>query len=105
MDTLEVVEPEARIVAPGIVLDEGELRPPHRAVEPARIVERLRVSEGSGSIHCGRAEKLSARDRVHRPVPALYSSIRPTRRNRMRKLTRRVFVGSAAAALRTAAAA
>ena len=35
-DAREVVEPEARIEASRIVLDERELGPSHRTVEPAR---------------------------------------------------------------------
>src|SRR4029078_8078810 len=34
MDTLEIVEPESRIVVSRIVLDEGQLCPAHRTVEP-----------------------------------------------------------------------
>ena len=36
LDSAEVVEPELRIEAAGIVLDQRELRPSHRLVEPAR---------------------------------------------------------------------
>src|SRR5208337_3775797 len=32
----EVVEPESRVKLAGVILDQGELRPAHRAVHPAR---------------------------------------------------------------------
>src|SRR5437764_308059 len=34
METPEVIQPELRLEVPGIVLDERELDPPHRAIEP-----------------------------------------------------------------------
>ena len=47
LDSAEVVEPELRIEAAGIVLDERELRPSHRLVEPART-HRLGRSPRTG---------------------------------------------------------
>ena len=37
MDPLEIVEPEAGIVAARVVLDESQLHPPHGPVEPAFV--------------------------------------------------------------------
>ena len=60
---LEVVQPEARIVLAGVVLDQRQLRPPHGTVEPAR---RLRSRRGlpeqrkSGTSDRGRPQKVPA---------------------------------------------
>ena len=36
MGAAEVVEPESRVELSGVILDQGELRPAHRAVDPGR---------------------------------------------------------------------
>ena len=52
VQALEVVEPELRIEAPRIVLDERQLHPAHRPIEPAggnfRGQQRLRNFDGIG---------------------------------------------------------
>ncbi len=71
MSALEVVEPEGAVVAAGIVLDEGELAPAHRAIErPAvggsgrgvRAGSRKRAQRGRRT--GGRAEETASAHRV-----------------------------------------
>ena len=73
---LEVVEPEPRIVGLGIVLDQGELRPAHRPVEPAGGGGRgcLGWSARKPPRGCGgqrrASDELPTRNRIHGNAPA-----------------------------------
>ena len=61
----EIVEPEARIVAAGVVLYQGELGPAHRPVEPAGLVGRLGRARKRE-----RGQKGTSRQ-IHRPGPGM----------------------------------
>jgi len=38
----EIVEPELRVITPGVILDQRQLRPAHRAIKPALAFSLLR---------------------------------------------------------------
>ena len=63
MRAAEVVQPEGKVVLAGVVLDQRQLGPPHRAVEPAgRFGSRRGLPEQrkSGTSDRGRPQKVSA---------------------------------------------
>ena len=74
MQSFEVVEPELRIEMSGVILNQRELHPPHRLIEPARRrdarADRIALRNGTrlaGCEPCADADD-SARSRVPEEV-------------------------------------
>ena len=78
MRALEVVEPERRVEVYRVVFDQGELRPAHRAIDPAR---------GRGGCEVGVGGPVSLRsERDHRA--AMLPFFRNTLRERSSRMRR-----------------
>ena len=79
--TAEVVEPELRIEAAGIVLDERELNPAHRLVEPAGLDAD---SGGAAGACCSSAAKGDGASDANAPAPGDLQEIAAGKRMRRR---------------------
>ena len=66
VNSLEIVEPEGRVVASRVVLDEGQLRPSHGPVEPACCRLLLRESRAGRRHRTGLEHPLASIDFRHK---------------------------------------